>query len=161
MTKTVEYKAPTNATFSLLALQHSITLADQKSGLMLAAMTALLTFMAREVNLEGHLPDWAAIASAALLLITLVLNFFTVRPTLLTNKDHSLSFWRSPLFDLGEAEFVARSLSAEFEQSHGRDDVLHLRALALVNRRKYALLRLAFITGGFGVLGFLLWRLGL
>lgn len=157
----MELKAPSNSNFALLAQQHSITLADQKSGLMLAAMVALLTFMAREANLEGDLPDWPAIGAAVLLACTAALNLATIAPTFLKSDGLALSFWRSPLFDLAPDQFLATTLSRAFEDAHAKEDVLHLRALALVNRRKYRLLRLAFATGTLGILGFLIWRLSL
>lgn len=154
-----EIKAPSNINFALLAQQHSITLADQKSGLLLAATVVLLTFMAREASVEGAVPDWAAIAAAALLFVTAGLNLATIAPTLLKEKGLALSFWRSSLFDLDKEAFVQKTLSKDFEDGHAREDVLHLRALALVARRKYRLLRLAFVTGGAGILAFLWWRL--
>lgn len=157
----VELKAPSNLAFSLLAQQHSITLADQKSGLMLAAMTALLIFMAREVSMTGGLPDWWALSAAAFLVSTAVLNFITVKPTFVTTTSMALSFWRSPLFAKTREDFSREVLSKEFEAAHGGEDVLHLYALAKVNQKKYRYLGMAFITGPLGVTLFLAWRLGL
>jgi len=144
--------------FSLTALQHSITLADTKAGFLLAGSIAFLTFLAKEgFQTPDGLPCFAILAALGFI-VTAICAAVTVRPRLGAAPSESLAYWRSPIYRQDKNVAVAKAADPDL---HAGLDALvgeHLWGLAQVCRSKYRTLNWAFISAVVAVVLFMAWR---
>jgi hypothetical protein len=147
---------PSYVSFSLMALQHSISIADAKAGYILAGSIALLTFSIKEITSTSDIP---LVAKAVVVLFVASAGFAaaTFRPRLSKAPDRSISYWKSEIYRAKAEEVLDELTSEAFD---GRVDELvarHLHALAAVCRRKYGAVNMAFYIFLLAICGFFYW----
>jgi hypothetical protein len=147
---------PAYLSFSLLALQHSINLADQKTSVIMASSGAFFTYLLS--RLAGYSETGASTlswyltsASALVMMVAILLSYSALLPRIRPVKSDSLSFWTSSAFDLNDADLMILTRKNEEGDGHLALALNHLSSVAHIARAKYMRLRTTFQTALFGL----------
>ena len=140
---------PAYLSFSLVALQHSINLADQKTAVIMASSGAFFTYLvsrlATYADTGASLWSWYLTgASALVMMVAILISYSALLPRIRPVKSNSLSFWTSTAFDLDEADLVALTRHADTEDAHLALALSHLSNVAHIARAKYVRLLTTF-----------------
>lgn len=151
------------ASFALAALQHSISLSDQKAGSVLGFSTAISLASLAAFNASPIVGSatcslivarWLLLGSSAAFLTAAGFAFVSIRPRLRDSSPNSMSFWGSEAFKLPQTEFLSKFSTDEIVAANNYDQMVHIFVLAQICRQKYGALTRAFVVAPFGVIAF-------